>query len=110
MMDKLPDLFDEDGQPNWNMFVYWRDEFYNNFSAVDITVYAEDNAEPVAEEPAPAAPAAPVVQEHHCEKHGVGFNKYNNNYMHKMGGTEDTYCHEGIEGLFEGATGNPVTE
>ena len=107
---KLPDMWNDDGNPNFAMWVYWRDEIYNNFQAVDITVYADDNAEPVAEEPAPAAPAAPVVQEHHCEKHGVGFNKYNNNYMHKMGGTEDTYCHEGIEGLFEGATGNPVTE
>ena len=106
MMDKLPDLFDEDGQPNWNMFVYWRDEFYNNFSAVDITVYAEDNAEPVAEEPAPAAPAAPVVQEHHCEKHSVGFNKYSNGYMHKVAGT-DTYCHEGVPGIYDDQ-GNPV--
>ena len=107
---KLPDMWDDDGNPNFAMWVYWRDEIYNNFQAVDITVYADDNEGPVVEEPAPAAPAAPVVQEHHCEKHDVGFNKYNNNYMHKMGGTEDTYCHEGIEGLFEGATGNPVTE
>ena len=106
MMDKLPDLFDEDGQPNWNMFVYWRDEFYNNFSAIDITVYADDNAEPVVEEPAPAAPAAPVVQEHHCEKHSVGFNKYSNGYMHKVAGT-DAYCHEGVDGIYDDQ-GNPV--
>ena len=110
MMDKLPDLFDEDGQINWNMFVYWRDEFYNNFSAIDITVYADDNAEPVAEEPAPAAPVppAPAVQEHHCEKHGVGFNKYSNGYSHKVANSNG-YCHEGVDGVYDDQ-GNPLTE
>ena len=103
---KLPDMWDDDGNPNFAMWVYWRDEIYNNFQAVDITVYADDNAEPVAEEPAPAAPAAPVVQEHHCEKHGVGFNKYSNGYMHKVAGT-DAYCHEGVDGIYDDQ-GNPV--
>jgi len=115
---KLPGMWDETGNPDFAMWIYWRDEIYNRFQAVDITVYAEDNeaddvlVPPMEVNEAPAAPVppAPAVQEHHCEKHNVGFNKYNNNYMHKMGGTKDTYCHEGIEGLFEGATGNPVTE
>jgi len=116
MMDKLPDLFDEDGVPQWEMFVYWRDEFYNNFSAIDITVYADGNeepvAEPVAEEPAPAAPVAPVAPvaapEHHCEVHGVGYNKYSTGYMHKVAGME-AWCHEGVDGIYDDK-GNPVTE
>ena len=116
MMDKLPGLFDEDGSPNWAMFVFHRDEFYNHFSAIDITVYSQDNEEPVAEaeaeEPA-APPAAPPASpapapEHHCEVHGVGYNKYSTGYMHKMA-EMDAWCHEGIDGLYD-EQGNPVTE
>ena len=92
-------------------FAEWLDHCYVTIMGYTQPSVTDDVSMPAMEvNEAPAAPAAPVVQEHHCEKHGVGFNKYNNNYMHKMGGTEDTYCHEGIEGLFEGATGNPVTE
>ena len=105
-IQELPGLFDEDGTPNWDMLVFYRDEYYNKGVGKDITVYAEDNEGPVAEEPAPAAPAAPVVQEHHCEKHGVGFNKYSNGYMHKVAGT-DAYCHEGVDGIYDDQ-GNPV--
>ena len=105
-IQELPGLFDEDGTPNWDMLVFYRDEYYNKVVCKDITVYADDNAEPVAEEPAPAAPAAPVVQEHHCEKHSVGFNKYSNGYMHKVAGT-DAYCHEGVDGIYDDQ-GNPV--
>ena len=66
-------------------------------------------AEPVAEEPAapPAAPPAPAP-EHHCEVHGVGYNKYSTGYMHKMAEME-AWCHEGIDGLYD-EQGNPVTE
>ena len=92
-------------------FAEWLDHCYVTIMGYTQPSVTDNVSMPAMEvNEAPAAPAAPVVQEHHCEKHGVGFNKYNNNYMHKMGGTEDTYCHEGIEGLFEGATGNPVTE
>ena len=69
-------------------------------------------AEPVAEEPAapPAAPPAPApaASEHHCEVHGVGYNKENSGYMHKMAEME-AWCHEGIDGLYD-EQGNPVTE
>jgi len=66
-------------------------------------------AEPVAEEPAapPAAPPAPAP-EHHCEVHGVGYNKENSGYQHQVDGTE-SYCHEGIDGIYDNK-GTPVTE
>ena len=69
-------------------------------------------AEPVAEEPAapPAAPPAPApaASEHHCEVHGVGYNKENSGYQHQVDGTE-SYCHEGYDGIYDNK-GNPVTE
>ena len=69
-------------------------------------------AEPVAEEPAapPAAPPAPApaASEHHCEVHGVGYNKENSGYQHQVDGTE-SYCHEGIDGIYDNK-GTPVTE
>jgi len=67
-------------------------------------------AEPVAEEPAapPAPPAAPAASEHHCEVHGVGYNKENSGYQHQVDGTE-SYCHEGIDGIYDNK-GTPVTE
>ncbi len=109
---KLPDMWDEDGNPNFAMWVYWRDEIYNNFQAKDITVYAQDNeapvAEPEAEEPAPPAAPVGVMQDHFCEDHAVGYNKYSTGYMHKVAGTE-SYCHEGIDGLYD-EQGTPVTE
>ena len=114
MMDKLPDMWNDDSTPNFDMWVYWRDEIYNHFQAKDITVYTQENEEPVAEaeaeEPAPpAAPAAPApAPEHHCEVHGVGYNKYSTGYMHKMAEME-AWCHEGIDGLYD-EQGNPVTE
>ena len=113
MMDKLPDLFDEDGNPNWNMFVYWRDEFYNNFSAVDITVYAEDNeADDVSVPPmevneAPAAPPAP--SEHYCAKHQIKYDPYSDGrYGHKWN-DDKHWCLEGSESLLDNE-GNPVNE
>jgi hypothetical protein len=106
LKDHLPGVVLEGGGIDWDQFVFHRDEFYNKVVAVSIQIYADDNAEPVAEEPAPAAPAAPVVQEHHCEKHSVGFNKYSNGYMHKVAGT-DAYCHEGVDGIYDDQ-GNPV--
>ena len=106
LKDHLPGVVLEGGGIDWDQFVFHRDEFYNKVVAVSIQIYAEDNAEPVDKEPAPAAPAAPVVQEHHCEKHSVGFNKYSNGYMHKVAGT-DAYCHEGVDGIYDDQ-GNPV--
>ena len=106
LKDHLPGVVLEGGGIDWDQFVFHRDEFYNKVVAVSIQIYADDNAEPVDEEPAPAAPAAPVVQEHHCEKHDVGFNKYSNGYMHKVAGT-DAYCHEGVDGIYDDQ-GNPV--
>jgi len=93
----MPEAFDE-----------LMEEYY-----LKIMGYAQDNEEPVAEpeaeEPA-APPAAPVgvMQDHFCEDHAVGFNKYSTGYMHKVAGTE-SYCHEGIDGLYD-EQGTPVTE
>jgi hypothetical protein len=98
MMDKLPGLFDEEGNPNWDMFVFHRDEFYNHFSAIDITVYAEAPPENTANEPPPTAPAP--EPDHYCERHGVGFNHYSTGYQHKVAGTNG-YCHEGIPGIWD---------
>ena len=116
MMDKLPDLFDEDGQPNWNMFVYWRDEFYNNFSAVDITVYAEDNeaddvsVPPIVIDPYPTVPAAPPApSEHYCAKHQIKYDPYSDGrYGHKWN-DDKHWCLEGSESLLDNE-GNPVNE
>ena len=113
---KLPGMWDETGNPDFAMWIYWRDEIYNRFQAVDITVYAEDNEDndvsvppmEVNEAPAAPVPPAPAVQEHHCEKHGVGFNKYSNGYSHKVANTNG-YCHEGVDGIYDGE-GNPLTE
>ena len=66
----------------------------------------EVNEAPAAPVPAAPVPAALVVQEHHCEKHSAGFNKYSNGYMHKVAGT-DAYCHEGVDGIYDDQ-GNPV--
>ena len=115
MMDKLPGLFNENGDPNWAMFLFYRDEFYNNFSAIDITVYAEDNEEPVAEaeaeEPAapPVPPAPPAPAEHFCEKHQESYTRYTDGrYGHKW--DEDKHwCLEGNDFLLDN-NGNPVTE
>ena len=114
-VQELPGLFDEDGTPNWDMLVFYRDEYYNKVVCKDIVVYAQENEEPVAEaeaeEPAPPAAPAPAVAappEHHCEAHGVGYNKYSTGYMHKMAEME-AWCHEGIDGLYD-EQGNPVTE
>jgi hypothetical protein len=108
---KLPDMWDDDGNPNFAMWVYWRDEIYNNFQAVDITVYAEGNAEPVAEEP---VPAAPVVKEHYCEKHGVDYGPSTvpGHLVHQVtgsfsNGTTVAVCHEGADGIYDNQ-GNPV--
>ena len=108
-VQELPGLFDEDGTPNWDMLVFYRDEYYNKVCSTDITVYAEENEEPVAEEPAAptAAPPAPAP-EHFCEVHSVGYNKYSTGYMHKVAGM-DAWCHEGVDGIYD-EQGNPVTE
>jgi hypothetical protein len=112
MIGHVPELLDSQGNPNWDMWTFYRDEFYNKFANVDITVYADGNEEPVAEPEAEelAPPAAPVgvMQDHFCEDHAVGFNKYSTGYMHKVAGTE-SYCHEGIDGLYD-EQGNPVTD
>lgn len=95
---KLPGMWDDDGNPNFDMWVYWRDEIYNNFQAKDITVYAEALPENTANEPPPTAPAP--EPDHYCERHGVGFNHYSTGYQHKVAGTNG-YCHEGIPGIWD---------
>ena len=71
---------------------------------VEAEAEAEEPAAPPAAPPASPAPAP----EHHCEVHGVGYNKYSTGYMHKMAEME-AWCHEGIDGLYD-EQGNPVTE
>ena len=115
-VQELPGLFDEDGTPNWDMLVFYRDEYYNKVVCKDITVYANDNvaddvlvpAMEVNQAPAAPVPPAPATQEHHCEKHGVGFNKYSNGYSHKVANSNG-YCHEGVDGVYDDQ-GNPLTE
>jgi len=65
-------------------------------------------AEPVAEEPAAPPAAPPAASEHHCEVHSVDYNKENSGYQHQVDGTE-SYCHEGIDGIYDNK-GTPVTE
>ena len=129
MMDKLPGLFDEEGNPNWDMFVFHRDEFYNHFSAIDITVYDQEVAEgglveeakklgaeafleDMANEPPPPAPA-PEPETHYCEKHKVEYDKHDKDrdepmYAHKWNENRH-WCIEGNESLVDGK-GQPVTE
>ena len=130
MMDKLPGLFDEEGNPNWDMFVFHRDEFYNHFSAIDITVYeqgepevgglveeakklgAEAFLEKMANEPPPPAPA-PEPETHYCEKHKVEYTKYDKDrdepmYAHKWNDNKH-WCVEGNESLLDGE-GKEVAE
>ena len=132
MMDKLPGLFDEEGNPNWDMFVFHRDEFYNHFSAIDITVYDQEVAavaevaeatglveeakklgaeaflEDMAAEPPPTAPA-PEPAAHYCEKHKVEYTKYKDGrYGHKWN-EDQHWCIEGTEDLLDN-NGQPVTE
>jgi len=109
---KLPGMWNDDSTPNFDMWVYWRDEIYNHFQAKDITVYADGNEEPVAEAEAeePAAPPAapPTPPEHFCEVHEVGYNKYSTGYQHKVAGM-DAWCHKDVDGIYD-EQGNPVTE
>ena len=131
MMDKLPGLFDEAGNPNWDMFVFNRDEFYNHFSAIDITVYEAEvaevpdvgglvaeaqklGAEAFLEDMANEPPApAPEPATHYCEKHKVEYTKYDKDrdepmYGHKWNENRH-WCIEGNESLIDG-NGQPVTE
>ena len=111
-VQELPGLFDEDGTPNWDMMVFYRDEYWNKVCSKDITVYAQDNeapeAEPVAEEPAPPPPPA-APPEHFCEKHQESYTRYTDGrYGHKW--DEDKHwCLEGNDFLLDN-NGNPVTE
>ena len=128
MMDKLPGLFDEEGNPNWDMFVFHRDEFYNHFSAIDITVYEQGEAEvgglveeakrlgaeAFLENMATPPPApAPEPAAHYCEKHKIEYTKHDKDrdepmYAHKWNENRH-WCIEGNESLIDG-NGQPVTE
>jgi len=111
-VQELPGLFDEDGTPNWDMLVFYRDEYYNKVVCKDIVVYAQDNEEPVAEaeaeEPAPPPlPAAPP--EHFCEKHQESYTRYTDGrYGHKWDENKH-WCLEGNDSLLDD-NGNPVAE
>ena len=124
---KLPGMWDDDGNPNFAMWVYWRDEIYNNFQAIDITVYeqgepevgglveeakklgAEAFLEKMANEPPPPAPA-PEPAAHYCEKHKVEYSqeKDGSRYYHQWNDNKH-WCIEGNESLLDGE-GKPVAE
>ena len=126
---KLPGMWDDDGNPNFAMWVYWRDEIYNNFQAIDITVYDQEVAEgglveeakklgaeafieKMANEPPPPAPA-PEPAAHYCEKHKVEYEKYDKDratpmYAHKWNDNKH-WCVEGNDSLLD-EKGQPVTE
>ena len=83
--------------------------FYHKIMGYAQPSVADDVSVPameVNEAPAAPVPPAPAVQEHHCEKHGVGFNKNSKGYSHKVANTNG-YCHEGVDGIYDGE-GNPV--
>ena len=68
----------------------------------------------VNEAPAAPVPAAPVVKEHHCEKHGVDYgpSKVPGHFEHQVtgsfsNGTTVAVCHEGSDGIYD-QQGNPV--
>jgi len=111
-VQELPGLFDEDGTPNWDMLVFYRDEYYNKVVCKDIVVYAEENEEPLAEPEAeePAAPPLPAAPpEHFCEKHQESYTRYTDGrYGHKWDENKH-WCLEGNDSLLDD-NGNPVAE
>jgi len=126
---KLPGMWDDDGNPNFAMWVYWRDEIYNNFQAIDITVYDQEVAEGglveeakklgaeaflegMANEPPPPPPApAPEPETHYCERHKVEYSQEKDGakrYYHQWNDNKH-WCMEGDDSLRD-AQGKPVTE
>ncbi len=113
---KLPGMWDETGNPDFAMWIYWRDEIYNRFQAVDITVYAEDNeaddvlVPPIVIDPYPAVPAdPPAPSEHYCAKHQIKYDPYSEGrYGHKWN-DDKHWCLEGSESLLDNE-GHPVNE
>jgi hypothetical protein len=125
---KLPGMWNDDGAPNFDMWVFWRDEIYNHFSAIDITVYLDEEgvaavAEVMVEEAkklgaeaflatmdnAPPPAPAPEPAAHFCEKHKIEYTRYSDGrYGHRWGENKH-WCIEGNESLLNDK-GEAVTE
>ena len=98
-------------------FAEWLDHCYVTIMGYTQPSVTDDVSMPameVNEAPAAPVPAAPVVKEHHCEKHGVDYgpSKVPGHFEHQVtgsfsNGTTVAVCHEGSDGIYD-QQGNPV--